>query len=57
MVPADILVIYESSDVLFKVSWKIVVFELDPVLQRLLPTLALTVCLWMRGRGLANAIH
>ena len=49
MVPAVIVVIHESPDVLFKVSGKIVVFEQDPVLQRLMPSLDLALGLRMIG--------
>jgi len=49
MVPAVIVVIHESPDVLFKVSGKIVVFEQDPVLQRLMPSLDLALGLQMIG--------
>ena len=56
MVPAVIVVIHESPDVLFKVSGKIVVFEQDPVLQRLMPSLDLALGLRMI-RGTAYMIH
>ena len=49
MVPAVIVVIHESPDILFKVSRKIVVFEQDPVLQRLMPSLDLALGLRMIG--------
>ena len=49
MVPAVIVVIHESPNILFKVSRKIVAFEQDPVLQRLMPSLDLALGLRMIG--------
>ena len=41
----------EGSDVCLKITGQEVVFEQDAVLQRLMPSLNLALCLWMIGRA------
>jgi hypothetical protein len=47
VVTAVIIVVDEAADFGLKLAWKIVVFQRDAVLQRLMPALDFALCLWM----------
>ncbi|QFT02033.1 hypothetical protein FIV06_31650 (plasmid) [Labrenzia sp. THAF191b] len=56
MIALMIIVLDERADCLFECARQVVVFEQDAVLERLVPTLDLPLCLWMIG-GAADMVH
>ena len=51
-----IVVIDEPIDAGFKITGQVVVFQQDAVLERLMPSFDLALCLWMLGRA-PNVTH
>ena len=44
-----VVVIHECLDLMFEVAGQVLVFQQDPVFERLMPALDLTLSLWMMG--------
>ena len=53
--PVDV-VIDEPVDAGFEISWQIIIFQQDAVLERLMPAFDFALCLRMVGRA-ANVTH
>jgi len=51
-----VVIIHEGADLVFEIALQIVVFQQDPVLERLMPTLDLTLGLRVIGCT-ANVLH
>ena len=51
MVSAVVVVLDEAPDLRFEVAWQVIVLQQYLVVERLMPTFDLALCLWMIGRA------